>query len=56
VEDSLRAVLRGAPEPRPVAPLPVAVASECLTDEFIASGVDLDDFSAVLEFLDEARP
>lgn len=56
VEESLRTLLRVGDEVGAVAPLPVSAASGGLTDEFIASGVDLDDFSAVLEYLDEVRP
>lgn len=56
VEESLRVMLLGGEAPAEVAPMPVSESAGGLAPEFIASGVDLNDVSAVLDFLDEVGP
>jgi len=53
VEAGLRALLADAGVGRRIADMPVSRRGGGLTEEFTASGVDLADTSAVLDFLDQ---
>lgn len=52
VEEAMRLVLAQGSTTRELPPMPVSHRSAGLTPEFVDSGVDLDDTSALLEYLD----
>jgi hypothetical protein len=54
VEESLRLTLLQARQDEPIPPMPVSHHGGGLTKEFIRSGVDLNDTSALLDLLDQA--
>jgi hypothetical protein len=51
IEDSLRQTLSAGP-PAPVEPMPVSTRRPGLAPAFAATGLDLNDTSAVLETID----
>lgn len=55
IEESLRDFLARAKPAEPLPPLPVSTSRRGFTDEFLASGVDFNDTSEVLAWLDEVE-
>ena len=53
VEESLRQALAAGAAQGPSAPMPVSSRVGGLTTEFLNTGIDIDDTSAVLDWLDE---
>ena len=54
VEESLRLTLQQAQQGEAIAPMPLSRAHGGLSAEFLRSGVDVNDMSAVLDLLDQA--
>lgn len=53
VESCLRAALSAGAHDRPIADMPVSTRGGGLAPSFASSGLDLDDMSAVWEYLDD---
>lgn len=53
LEEALRRALAAADASAPVLEMPVSTKSGGLSAEFAASGIDLDDTSSVLEYLED---
>ena len=54
VEESLRLTLQQAQQGEVIAPMPLSHAQGGLSAEFVCSGVDVNDTSAVFDLLDRA--
>lgn len=55
VEESLREFLATHNAPAPLSPLPVSDVPWGLSEEFLATGIDFNDSSAVLDWLDQVE-
>ena len=54
IEESLRQALAASAAPGPSSPMPVSARRGGLTAEFVKTGIDISDTSAVRDWLDEA--
>lgn len=55
IEESLRDFLARATTAEPLPPLPVSPSADGFTDEFLATGIDFNDTSEVLAWLDKVE-